>query len=144
MTREAIEALFNARAQLLRRRDSAGLAKAHAEQGVVESPMFGVVRGRAAIEAAYADLFRAFPDSNFDQHGLVIDADKGQVVALFSWHATHAQEMFGLPASGRQFTIHGALVYQLEGGHIVHERRIYDFTGLLIQIGVLRPRPAKD
>lgn len=144
MTREAIEALFNARAQLLRRRDSAGLAKAFAEHAVAESPMFGVIRGRAAIEAAYADLFRAFPDSNFDQERLIIDADHGEVAVLFSWHATHAQEMFGLPASGRKFTIHLAVVDRLEGNHIVHERRIYDFTGLLIQIGVLRPRPAKD
>ena len=144
MTREAIEALFNVRAQLLQRRDSAGLAKAFAENGVVESPMFGVVRGRPKIEAAYADLFRAFPDSNFEQERLIVDAEHNEVVALFSWQATHAQEMFGLPPSGRKFTIHGALVYQLEGNHIVHERRIYDFTGLLIQIGVLRPRPGKD
>lgn len=144
MTREAIEALFNARAQLLRRRDSAGLAKGFAEDGVAESPMFGVIRGRAAIEAAYADLFRAFPDSNFEEEGIVIDADKGEVVVLLSWHATHAQEMFGLPATGRRFTIHVALASRLDGNHIQHERRIYDFTGLLVQIGVLRPRPAKD
>jgi len=144
MTREAIEALFTARAQLLRRRDSAGLAKAFAESGVAESPMFGIVRGRPAIEAAYAELFRAFPDSNFEQQGLIIDAEKGEVAALFSWHATHTQEIFGLPPSGKTFTIHVALVSRLEGNHIAHERRIYDFTGLLIQIGVLRPRPGKD
>jgi hypothetical protein len=28
-------------------------------------------------------------------------------------------------------------------GLIAHERRIYDFTGLLLQIGVLRAKPAK-
>jgi hypothetical protein len=28
-------------------------------------------------------------------------------------------------------------------GLIVHERRYYDFTGLLIQIGILRGKPAK-
>jgi hypothetical protein len=25
--------------------------------------------------------------------------------------------------------------------HIVHDRRIYDFTGLLVQIGVLKAKP---
>ena len=25
---------------------------------------------------------------------------------------------------------------------VVHERRIYDFTGMLVQIGVLKARPA--
>jgi steroid delta-isomerase-like uncharacterized protein len=142
MTREAIEALFEQRQQLWHRRDSAGLAKAHAEHGVVESPMFGVLRGRPAIERAYAEFFRAFPDSTSEVQGLVIGDDR--VVQLFKVHATHSQEMFGLPPTGRPFTIQGAFVFQLEAGHIIHERRIYDFTGLLIQIGVLRPRPGKD
>lgn len=142
MTREAIEALFEQRQQLWHRRDAAGLAKAHAEHGIVESPMFGVVRGRPAIERAYAEFFRAFPDSNNEVQGLIVDDD--HVVQLFKIHATHSQDLFGLPPSGRQFTIQGALVYQFGDGHIIHERRIYDFTGLLIQIGVLRPRPGKD
>jgi hypothetical protein len=28
-------------------------------------------------------------------------------------------------------------------GLIAHERRIYDFTGLLVRLGVLRAKPAK-
>jgi hypothetical protein len=32
--------------------------------------------------------------------------------------------------------------YQLEHGKIVRERRVYDFTGLLLQIGVLKAKPA--
>jgi hypothetical protein len=32
--------------------------------------------------------------------------------------------------------------YQFENGKIVRERRIYDFTGLLVQIGVLKAKPA--
>ena len=28
-----------------------------------------------------------------------------------------------------------------EAGLITHERRIYDFTGLLVQVGVLRAKP---
>jgi hypothetical protein len=32
-------------------------------------------------------------------------------------------------------------VYTLEHAHISQERRIYDFTALLIQIGVLKAKP---
>jgi steroid delta-isomerase-like uncharacterized protein len=142
MNRDEIEALFAQRVALFRRRDSAGLAKGHAEDGVVESPIFGIVRGRAAIEASYASLFRAFPDSIFEMPGLIVD--DAHVVQLFKMHATHSAEMFGLPATNRQFNIEGALVHEMKDRHIAHERRIYDFTGMLIQIGVLRPRPAKD
>jgi hypothetical protein len=33
-------------------------------------------------------------------------------------------------------------VCQVADGLIVHERRIYDFTGMLVQIGVLKAKPA--
>ena len=35
-----------------------------------------------------------------------------------------------------------AFVYTLRDGAIVHERRILDFTGVLIQVGVLKAKPA--
>jgi hypothetical protein len=33
-------------------------------------------------------------------------------------------------------------MHRLRAGKIVHERRIYDFTGLLIQVGLLKTKPA--
>jgi len=32
-------------------------------------------------------------------------------------------------------------IYTLKNDKVVHERRIYDFTGMLIQIGVFKTRP---
>jgi hypothetical protein len=32
--------------------------------------------------------------------------------------------------------------YELKHGRIVRERRIYDFTGMLVQIGILKAKPA--
>ena len=36
-----------------------------------------------------------------------------------------------------------ALIKLDDEGLMAHERRIYDFTGVLVQIGVLRAKPAK-
>jgi hypothetical protein len=49
----------------------------------------------------------------------------------------------GLPGSGKAFHIHGVQIFSIVNGLIAHERRIYDFTGLLIQLGVLRGRPGR-
>jgi hypothetical protein len=38
----------------------------------------------------------------------------------------------------------GVFVYELKDGKIVHERRVYDFTGLLIQTGLLKAKPIDD
>ena len=36
----------------------------------------------------------------------------------------------------------GVLEYTFKDGLIAHERRVYDFTGMLVQIGLLKTRPA--
>ena len=64
-------------------------------------------------------------------------------VALFSTaQATHVNEFFGIPGTHKRFEIHPARYMTCENGLIARERRIYDFTGLLVQIGVLRAKPA--
>jgi hypothetical protein len=63
------------------------------------------------------------------------------VAQPFMLRATHSSEFFGVPATGRRFEIHGVMLYALDHGQISHEQRIYDFTALLIQIGVLKAKP---
>ena len=50
----------------------------------------------------------------------------------------------GLAGTNRRFRIQGVRLYDMKAGLIQTERRLYDFTGLLIQVGVLRSKPAKD
>jgi len=41
----------------------------------------------------------------------------------------------------RKVSIRVALFYTLRDGQIVRERRVYDFTGVLIQVGLLKAKP---
>jgi hypothetical protein len=47
----------------------------------------------------------------------------------------------GLPPTDRPFSISLVSLCEMEDGFIAHERRIYDFTGLLLQVGALRAKP---
>ena len=59
--------------------------------------------------------------------------------------ATHEGELFGLAATHKRIEFRTVQMVTVdEGGLITNERRIYDFTGLLVQLGVLRARPAKS
>jgi steroid delta-isomerase-like uncharacterized protein len=142
MTREDIVNVFARRQELWRLKDPVHLAADHAEHGVVESPMFGQLKGRPAIEQSYRDLFAAFNDWELVGEELVIDGLRA--VQIFRSTATHVHDFFGLPGTGRHFEVHGMLYYRFENGKISHERRSYDFTSLLIQIGVLRAKPGKQ
>ena len=48
----------------------------------------------------------------------------------------------GLAPTGKPFRIPIVYLFTFDDRFIVHERRIYDFTGMLVQIGVLKAKPA--
>lgn len=140
MTRDEIVVLFDRRLEAWARRDAAALARDHAEDGAVESPIAGgVTTGRAAIQATYDGYFRAFPDFRFEQEDLLVEGDRASIVATVS--GTDRGGFMGLPPSGRAMRARAALWYTLREGLIVRELRIYDFTGVLVQVGAIRARP---
>ncbi len=142
MTRDEILAFFEERQTHWQARDAEALSRGHAPNGVVMSPMFGRRSGRDAIRDSYRSLFTIFPDWTIEMSEGIVD---GHRVALpFSATATHVGEFMGLAGTNRRFKIHGVRLADLADGLIQTEQRFYDFTGLLIQVGVLRGRPAKD
>ena len=140
MTREQIFALFNRREAAWRARDAQALAADHAADGVVISPTGGVLEGRAEIERIYRVWFIAFPDLTFTTEDLLVDDDRAALLCRLT--GTHLGEFFGMGPTGRRIEVAGTFIYRLQDDQIVHERRVLDFTGLLIQVGVLRAKPA--
>ena len=140
MTRDEVFALFNRREAAWEARDAPTLAADHATDGVVVSPTGGVLEGIVEIERIYRVWFTAFPDLVFATEDLLVDDNR--VCLLCRITGSHAGEFFGMPPTGRRIEVAGAFIYRLDKGKIVHERRILDFTGLLVQVGVLRAKPA--
>jgi steroid delta-isomerase-like uncharacterized protein len=140
MTREEIFALFNRREAAWHARDAAALTADHTADGVVVSPTGGVLEGRTEIERIYRVWFTAFPDLMFTTEDLLVDENRAALLCRIT--GSHAGEFFGMPPTGRRIEVSGVFVYRLQNGLIAHERRILDFTGLLVQVGVLRAKPA--
>jgi uncharacterized protein (TIGR02246 family) len=140
MTRDEILALIKRRLDGWAARDAAALAATHAEHGTVVSPVGGVLEGRAEIERIYRLWFSAFPDIQLEHDEVLIDGDRVVVIARIV--GTHAGDFFGLSPTGRHVEVQVALVMTVAGGLVADERRIYDFTGVLVQVGVLKARPS--
>lgn len=140
MLRDEILALVKRRLAAYEARDAAALAATHAEHGCVASPVGGVLEGRAEIERVYRNWFLAFPDIRTQQDDLLIDGDRVVLIARAS--GTHSGDFMGLPPTGRQMEFLMASLMTVADGFVVEERRIYDFTGLLVQVGVLKAKPA--
>ncbi len=140
MTREEIMAFFTRREAAWQAHDAAALAADHARDAIVISPTGGVLEGRDHIERIYRVWFTAFPDLARTNTDVLVDGDRAVLVTTVT--GTHDGDFFGLPASGRRVEALCAFIYTLRDGAIVHERRILDFTGVLIQVGVLKAKPA--
>jgi steroid delta-isomerase-like uncharacterized protein len=140
-TRADLQAVSDRVQEAFRRRDPIAIAAFHTPDGVVDSPMFATLRGRKAIEDAQRAFFTSFPDATGVVDATVIDPP--HVAVFVTMHATHVNEFFGLPGTGRHIEFRLCRLLRMEGELIAHDARIYDFTGLLVQVGVLRAKPAK-
>lgn len=139
MTREEIVAFFARRQEALERLDVAALTDLHAEDSVLESAMAGTVIGRAGIEEFYRRLFASFPDFSYEPDELVIDGDR--VVQTATFGGTDTGGFMGMRPTRKQVRIPGVFLFTLRNGQIVRLRSVYDFTGLLVQVGVLKVKP---
>ena len=139
MTRDEVSAFVRRRERAWLERDPATLAADHADVGVVESPTHGTVYGRDAIRGVYATWFEAFPDLKFVHDDFVVEGDR--LALFFSMSGTNLKPFGSIPASGRNMIVRGVLLMTFRDGLIVSEKRYYDSTSLLVQIGVIKAKP---
>ena len=138
MTRDDLQLFTTRFVETWERSDARALAMCYGDQATLHSPMFSKVIGRERIEKSFIDLFRIFNKWRITIDRLVIDTvGASRVVVLTTSHATHVGELFGYPGTGRRFTAHSALILEFSDSLISSETRLYDFTGLLMQLGVL-------
>ena len=140
MTRDQIVDLFHRRLKATNDHDVESLADLYAPDAVVESPLGGTHQGRTAIESVFGTFFSALSDARLTEDELIIDGDR--VVQVFTMSGTDNGGFMGMTPSGRPAQLPMVVVCRVANGYITHERRIYDFTGMLVQIGVLKAKPA--
>jgi predicted ester cyclase len=70
----------------------------------------------------------------------IVDGERVAQVATVT--GTDTGGFMGLPPTGKKFSLPMVFLFTIRNGLIQHERRMYDFTGLMIQLGVLKAKPA--
>ena len=141
MTREDIVAMLAARHEAVARRDLDFIAGQHADDCEQISPLAGgIVKGREAIRKLYETWFNGFPDLVWTSDEMLIDGDR--ITQATTQTGTDTGGFMGLRPTGKPFRLPIVWVFRVKDGLFIHVRPIYDFTGLLVQIGVLRAKPA--
>jgi steroid delta-isomerase-like uncharacterized protein len=139
MSRDQISTFLDRHLAAQNQHDAARLATDYAEECIVDSPSGGTHRGRAAVERVFSMLFEAFPDMVVRPEKLVIEGN--HVSRVVTIEGTDMGGFMGVPPTGKPFRIPAVFVYEFKDGLILKERS-YDFTGLLLQVGVLKAKLA--
>jgi len=140
MTRSEISDMIARFQDSWNRRDLDAVVAFHTDDCVVDSPVAGgQARGREAIARSYEAFFHAFPDLTIKYEAPLIDGHR--VVLITRISGTDRGGFMGLQPTGRFVDFPCVLIYDLENGLIVRERRIYDFTGMAVQVGAIKAKP---
>ena len=79
----------------------------------------------------------ANPDVGITIEDTIAEGDK--VVVRWTMHGTHIGEFWGIPPTGKKFTMSGISIYRIEDGKIVEDWANSDTLGMMRQLGVIPP-----
>jgi steroid delta-isomerase-like uncharacterized protein len=140
LTRDELTALFARRQDAFDNMNADALSRDYADDCVVESPAAGTLLGAAAVDRARRAWFETFPDLTYRTERLIIEG--AHVVQLLTIEGTDIGGFMGIAPSGKSFKAPAVFVHEFRDRKIAREMRIYDFTGVLVQIGLLKAKPA--
>ena len=120
--------------QALRSGDPAAVAALYTEDGVMYQAS-QVFRGREALEKEYADLLRAFPDSQSEFWQIM--ACGAYFIYQAIWRGTHSGPMAtpdgDVPPTGHQIEIPFAFIAKMSPDGLIEEDRTYFDSALMAQ-----------
>jgi hypothetical protein len=140
MTRAAIEEFLQRHRAAFERRDIDALTALHTADCAFESPAYSSVRGRDAIREVYRYWYRAFPDFVLTWEHALIDPP----YASYFWklEGTSAGPFFGDVRPGTPVSVIGATENRFTEDGISSTRHVFDFSGTLVRLGVLKVKPS--
>jgi steroid delta-isomerase-like uncharacterized protein len=131
MTRDETKSLLRRHQDALNRHDVDTVVSLYADDAVIDSPMFDMVRGRDAIRRSFVHLFELFPDYTVSLQDALFIAEGNRAAEFTRVTATQHLALFGLPPTGQRVEYHAARLFTFVRDRIASEHRIYDFRGVL-------------
>lgn len=93
------------------------------------------LRGPEALEDLFTAYRTGLPDLKTSIDELLASGDK--VAISITLRGTHSGDVMGIPATGKEVTVHGMVISRLEDGKIIEEWEILDMLGMFQQLGVI-------
>ena len=83
------------------------------------------------------EFTKSFPDCRFTIEDMI--AEKGKVVASWTFSGTHKAEFRDVPATGKKVCVEGITIHLITHGKILDSYARWDALGLMRQLGQASP-----
>jgi predicted ester cyclase len=145
MTSDEVRRFLDRFAKAWEEGDLVTLADCYADNCEVVSPIFHTLHGLPQVEHSFRTAFKAFAAQTLRVDEVVIDSENpGRAALVWTSKVKHQGEIFGIPATGKIFDVTMSLILTLVDGKVLREVRVYDFTNMLMQIGVFRAKAQSE
>src|SRR5262249_49136885 len=135
-SRAGMVALVRRLLEAAQRRDAAAVAGMYADDAVALSPVFGELKGAAAIAASWETLFAAYTHLTLEITTVLVGGER--VAVLGAVATTDRTNLFGGPPTGGPLTYRVVLLFTVVNGLIVRDERIYDSAGVVERLAKVR------
>jgi steroid delta-isomerase-like uncharacterized protein len=113
-------------------------AECHPQFAVVRGVMAPAPLGMSGLKSLITSLRSAFPDLEAAVEEQIAEGDK--VVTRVTIRGTQRGEIFGMPPTGKSFTIPGVSIWEVRGNLLIQEWVSWDALGMMQQLGAI-PAP---
>jgi steroid delta-isomerase-like uncharacterized protein len=88
----------------------------------------------------WKQLFKMFAEATPGYHVINdLIAEDDRVVAHITAYGKHIGTIFGIPATNKEFSMKGIVIWRLKNGKITEHWAQNDMVGMMIQLGVMQP-----
>jgi steroid delta-isomerase-like uncharacterized protein len=103
----------------------------------------GMPPGREGAKAIFGMMFSAVPDGKYEIRDMIVSGDK--VAIRSGYEGTQTGEMFGMPATGKHFSVESIDIVQVNDDKLVTEHwGVTDVMGMMMQVGLVEPPPQPE
>ena len=88
----------------------------------------------------WKQLFKMFAEATPGYHVINdLIAEDDRVAAHITAYGKHVGTIFGIPATNKEFSMKGIVIWRLKNGKITEHWAQNDMVGMMIQLGVMQP-----
>jgi steroid delta-isomerase-like uncharacterized protein len=94
----------------------------------------GAPEGREAVVWFVRSFREGVPDLTAEIEDLIAEGDR--LAVRSTWSGTHQGELFGMPATGKRFSMDVIDVVRFEGDRVAEHWGVSDVAGMMQQVGL--------